>query len=144
MRGLACSSSASAIGGAMQPRTGWPEKATSRRVRRAVCIAVAAAAMHVAASPATAASPTKGATYEYDPLDGGSTGAELTVSRSGRALAYVFLHMSGPCTNGRDGGGLIVWSSDSGDRPARLPIARDGSFSGMLASSLGVLNPFAV
>jgi hypothetical protein len=125
----------------MQPRTGWPEKASSVRVRRAVCIALVAAAMMVAApSLATAASPTKGATYRNGSF-GDDTRVELTVSRRGKGLAEVSIDMFMRCSNGIQELGSLLWLGGL-ERPTRVRIARDGSFSALFDEP-EFPNPFA-
>ena len=127
----------------MQPGTGWLARASSMRVSRAACMAVAAAAMLITApSPATAASPTKGATYDYGRAF--ENQVTLQVSRRGGAVTSVEILLFYGCSNGRDGLESFNWFRGPG-RPARVPIGRDGSFSAMFTSTqVENLNPFLV
>jgi hypothetical protein len=125
-----------------KPRMGWTAKGSSMRVRRAACMAVAAAAvLIVAPSPATAASPTKGATYRYGDF-GERTMVELQVSRRGRSLAEVDLDLFMRCSNGVEELGSLLWLSGL-ESPSRVRIARDGRFSAVFAEP-DFPNPFAV
>jgi hypothetical protein len=105
-------------------------------------MAVAAATLLIAApSPATAASPTKGATYEYGHAFENTV--SLQVSRRGGAFTYAEIVLFYECSNGREGLESFIWSRRPG--PAQVPIGRDGSFSAMLTSTqVENLNPFLV
>jgi hypothetical protein len=86
-------------------------EAAAVRLRRAVFIALAAAAMIVAVpSLATAASPTKGATYRNGSF-GDETMVELEVSRRGKGLAEVSIDMFMRCSNGIQELGSLLWLS---------------------------------
>ena len=127
----------------MQPRTGWPETATSRRVSRVVCIAVAAAAMQVgAALPANAAAPVKGATYTYE--NSNVEGVELSVSGGGRGLRDILLSLNAKCSNGREAFGVLPWFAGSGESPKHVRITAAGSFSATFTSSDDLLDPFTL
>jgi hypothetical protein len=126
----------------MQPRTGWPAKTSSMMSRRMVCVALAAAVTLVAMPrPAVAASPTKGAAYTHNSGDESHTDVQLQVGPGGKLIKRIFLLITLPCTNGRVGSALLRWPPRA-ERPARLPIARDGSFSGTLTGRQELLNPF--
>ncbi len=112
------------------------------RVSAAAYIAVAAAVISSAvASPATAAQPTKGASYEYDSLSV-ITSANFRVSRSGKTLTDVVLTVWMRCSNGREAPGNYFGFQQ--ERLARLPIARDGTFSGTFAVEQEWLQQFSV
>ena len=106
-------------------------------------MAVAAAALLIAApSPATAAPPTKGASYHYGGFSSDTAEVHLEVSRRGRSLADVSLFLFMRCSNGVEHLGSLLWTPGL-ESPRRVPIARDGSFSAVFAET-EFPNPFAV
>ena len=126
----------------MQSRGGWPGRVSAATVRRAAYSAVAAAVISSAvASQAAAAQPTKGARYEYDSVRT-ITSANFRVSRSGKALTDLTLMMWLRCSNGRESAAIFFGFAQ--ERPARLPIARDGTFSGTFAVEQESLQSFSV
>jgi len=62
----------------------------------------------------------------------------FSVSRRGTALKLLSFFAEPPCSNGRSTEALLL----AADRPWRLPIAGDGSFSGMYVVSPALLNAF--
>lgn len=88
----------------------------------------ATAIMLTAPAPATAASPTKGATYRGD--FGEDTMVEVRVSRSGKGFADVSIDMFIRCSNGIQQLGSLLWFAGE-VKPRRVRIARDGSFSAL-------------
>jgi hypothetical protein len=111
-----------------------------------VCVAlVALGCAGVGSSSAAAASPTRGATYAHGPLESGTaTEAELKVTRRGKAFSDIELGFSIGCSNGREDFASLQWLSGL-ERPARVPIRRDGSFSAYFAvAGTDILDPFTV
>jgi len=123
----------------MQSRATWSGRPSPVKARRVVCLALVAAGIAtVGASSAIAARPTKGAEYEWS---SGAKTVNFTVSRRGATLKDVFILVAPlPCSNGRSGGAFLL----DLEHPWRLPIARDGSFSGVHAADREFLDPFAV
>ena len=119
----------------------WPPPA--RGLSRAAWIVVVAAAILAAlSSPAVAASPTKGATYAKG-IPSDDTEVELHVSGRGRGFADFSISVFMPCSNGRRALGYFLWLAGGPDQPARVPIKRDGSFSGTFVDRQH-FDPFAV
>jgi hypothetical protein len=128
------------VGAAMQSRAARSGRASAVTVRRAVCIAVAAAAiLSAGASSATAAHPTKGAEYAHQSE---RTEVIFRVSRNGKRLKEIFLALTMRCSNGREGVALFLGIEQ--DPLPKVRIARDGSFAGMFTVDEDWLDPFAV
>jgi hypothetical protein len=79
--------------------------------------------------------------YTHNSGDESHTDVQLQVGPGGKLIKRIFLLITLPCTNGRVGSALLRWPPRA-ERPARLPIARDGSFSGTLTGRQELLNPF--
>lgn len=128
----------------MQPRVAWSRRALSMSDRPVLYVAVAAVAVAIAAAaPASAARPVKGAAYEYGPTDiitDRTTSVSFTVSRRGRTLTDIFVNLPLPCSNGRKRLGVFFGQG----QPAKLPVTRDGNFSGTFALGPKWLDAFAV
>jgi hypothetical protein len=128
----------------MQTRAAWSRRALSISGWPVVYVAVAAVAIASAgAAPADAARPVKGADYESgstDIIGVNTTSVSFTVSRRGRTLTDIFVNVPLPCSNGRKRIGLFFGQG----QPAKLPVTRDGRFSGTFALGPKWLDAFAV
>jgi hypothetical protein len=90
------------------------------------------------AAPASAARPTPGVAYRTGA--GGNTAVAFRVSRTGRSMDNIRVSAFVTCPGEREG--LASFYSDLEDRPPRLRIASDGTFSGSFSASEELLDPF--
>ena len=105
----------------------WTRPARGRS-RAAWIVGLAAVVVAALASPAVAASPTRGAVYAHG-SPGENTAVELRVSPRGSRFADIDIALFMPCSNGRRALGSFLWFAGL-SRPARVPIKRDGTHVG--------------